>query len=84
MAVESRCSMLRACSASNACSVRDEPSSKRVGVVGLCRMPAKATAGVADVGKIISIPRSVALYGTRCWRAGLGMHHADLGENEQQ
>ena len=63
--------VLRAFFASNACFARDEPSSKRVGGVGLSRKPPKlrswrctqpraanATAGVAVVGKIISIPRA--------------------------
>ena len=70
VAVESRLeALLRVFSASNACFARDQPSSKQVGVVGLSREPpnlrswrcvqpttAKATAGVAVVGKMTSIP----------------------------
>ena len=61
-------SVLRAFFASNACFARDETSSKRVCGVGLSRKPpklrswrciqpraAKATAGVAVVGKMASI-----------------------------
>ena len=67
-------SVLRAFLASNACFMRDEHSSKRVGGVGLSRKPpklrswrctqpraAKATAGVAFVGKIASITRATAV-----------------------
>ena len=77
MAVESRleASVLRAFSASNASFTRDEPSSKRVGGVGLgpkppnlrcswrCTQPraAKATASVAAVGKMSSIARAAAI-----------------------
>ena len=70
MALENR---LAAFFASNACFTRDEPSSKRVDVVGLSRKPpklrswrctqpraAKATAGVAVVGKMTSITRATA------------------------
>ena len=39
--------VLRALSASNACFARDEPSSKRVGVVGLSRKPPKMYTFVA-------------------------------------
>ena len=66
-------SVLRAFLASNACFARDEPSSKRVGGVGLSRKPpklrswrctqpraTKATAGVAVVGKMASITRATA------------------------
>ena len=66
-------SVLRAFFASDACFVRDEPSSKRVGGVELSRKPpelrswrrtqpraAKATAGVAVVGKMASITRATA------------------------
>ena len=58
----------------NACFARDEPSSKRVGGVGLRRKPpklcpwrctqpraAKATAGVAVVSKMASITRATAV-----------------------
>ena len=70
MAVEN---VLRAFFASNACFTRDEPSSKRVGGVRLSRKPpklrswstqpraAKATAGVAVVGKMASITRPTAV-----------------------
>ena len=64
-------SVLRAFFASNACFTRDEPSSKRVGGIGLSRKPpklrswgctqpraAKATAGAAVVGKVASITRA--------------------------
>ena len=70
-------SVLRAFYARNACFARDEPSSKRVGRVGgvglgrkppklrswRCTRPraAKATAGVAVVGKMASIPRATAI-----------------------
>ena len=67
-------SVLRAFSASNACFAHDELSSERVGGVGLSRKPpklrswrctqpraAKATAGVAVVGKMTSIPRAAAI-----------------------
>ena len=67
-------SVLRAFFASNACFTRDEPSSKRVGGVGLSRKPPKlrlwrctrpraaiATAGVAVVGKMASITRAIAV-----------------------
>ena len=67
-------SVLRAIFASNACFTRDEPSSKRVGGVGLSRKPprvrswrctqpraTKATAGVAVVGKMASITRATAV-----------------------
>ena len=67
-------SVLRAFLASNACFTRDEPSSKRVGGVGLsrklpklhswrCTQPraAKATAGVAVVGKMAPITRATAV-----------------------
>ena len=67
-------SVIRALLASNACFTRDQPSSKRVGGVGLSRKPpklrswrctqpraAKATAGVAVVGKIASITRATAV-----------------------
>ena len=67
-------SVLRAFLASNACFTRDEPSSKRVGGVGLSLMPpklrswrctqpraAKATAGIAVVGKMASITRATAV-----------------------
>ena len=69
----------------------DEPSSQRVGGFGLSRMPprllswsctqpgaAKATAGAAVVGSMGSIPRALPSCDTRCWRAELGMRHADL------
>ena len=58
----------------NAFFARDEPSSKRVGGVGLSRKPprlrswrctqpraAKATAGVPVVGNMTSIPRAAAI-----------------------
>ena len=78
MAVENRLAALsavrRAFFASDACFARDEPSSKRVGGVGLSRKPpklrlwrcaqpraAKATAGVAVVGKMASIPRAAVV-----------------------
>ena len=67
-------SVLRAFFASNACFTRDEPSSKRVGGFGLSRKPsrlrswrctqpraAKATAGIAVVGKMASITRAAAV-----------------------
>ena len=67
-------SVLRAFFASNACFARDESSSKRDGSVGLSRKPpklrlcrctqpkaAKATAGVAVIGKIASIARATAV-----------------------
>ena len=67
-------SVHRAFFASNACFTRDKPSSKRVGGVGLSRKPprlpswrftqsraAKATAGVAVVGKMTSITRASAV-----------------------
>ena len=67
-------SVLGASFASNACFARDEPSSKRVGGVGLsgkppklypwrCTQPraAKATAGVAVVGEMESITRATAV-----------------------
>ena len=66
-------SVLRAFFASNACFARDEPSSRRVGGVGLSRKPpklrlwrctqpraAKATAVVAVVGKMASMTRATA------------------------
>ena len=84
-------SVLRAFSASSACFARNEPSSKRVGGVWLSRKPpklrswrctqpraAKATAGVAVVGQMASIPALLPSYDTRCWRAKLGMRHADF------
>ena len=75
MAVENLgCSVLRAFFASNACFTRDEPSSKRIGGVGLSRKPpklrswrctqpraAKAAAGVAVVGKMALITRATAV-----------------------
>ena len=91
MAVESRLVELRTFSASNACFARDEPLSNRVGGVGRSRKPpklrswrctqpraAKATARVAVVGKMTSIPALLPSYDTRCWRAELRMRHADL------
>ena len=44
-----------------------------------CTQPraAKATAGVAVVRKMASIPRAAASSDTRCWRAELGIRHAD-------
>ena len=67
-------SVLRAFFASNACYARDQPSSKRVGGVGLGRQPprlrswrcaqpraAKTTAGVVVVGKMASITRATAV-----------------------
>ena len=67
-------SVLRAFSASSACSARDEPSSKRVGGVGFSRKPpklrswrctwpraAKAPEGVTVVGKTTTIPRAAAI-----------------------
>ena len=67
-------SLLRAFFASNACLARDEPSSKRIGGLGLRRKPAKlrswrctqpraakATAGVAVVGNMTSITRAAAV-----------------------
>ena len=67
-------SVLRAFFASNACFTRDEPSSKRVVGDGLSRKPlklrlgrcaqpraAKATPGVAVVGKMASITRATAV-----------------------
>ena len=67
-------SVLRAFFVSNACFTLDEPSSKRVGGVGLSRKPprlrswrctqpraAKATAGVAVVGEMASITRATAV-----------------------
>ena len=67
-------SVLRAFLTSNACFTRDEPSSKRVGGVRLSRKPtklrswrctqpraAKATPGVAVVGKMASITRATAV-----------------------
>ena len=79
MAVENRSAALpaviRAFFASNACFGRDEPSSKRVGGVGLSRKPpmlrswrctqpraAKATAGAAVVGKMASITRACVIH----------------------
>ena len=79
MAVENRSAALpaviRAFFASNACFARDEPSSKRVGGVGLslkppmlrswsCTQPraAKATAGVAVAGKMASITRACVIH----------------------
>ena len=66
--------VLRAFSASNAGFARDEPLSKQVSGVGLSRKPpklrswrctqpraAKATAGVAVVGKMASIPCAAAV-----------------------
>ena len=77
MAVENRLAalsaVLRAFFASNACFTRDEPSSKRVGGVGLSQKPTqcswrythpradKATAGVAFVGRMASITRAIAV-----------------------
>ena len=78
MAVENRLAalsaVLRAFFASNACFACDEPSSKRVGGVGLSRKPSKlcpwcctqpragkATAGVAVVGKMASIMPTTAV-----------------------
>ena len=78
MAVENRLTalsaVLRAFFASNACFARDDPSSKRIGGVGLSRKPpklrpwrctqpraAKATAGLAVVGKMTSISRTAAV-----------------------
>ena len=78
MTVENRLAalsaVLRAIFASNACFARDEPSTKRVGGVGISRKPpklrswlctqpraAKAIAGVAVVGKIASITRAAAV-----------------------
>ena len=78
MAVENRLAalsaVLRAFFASNACFARDEPSSKRVGGVGLSRKPpklrswrctqpraAKATQGVAVVGKMALTTRATAV-----------------------
>ena len=65
-------SVLRAFSTSNACP--DEPSSKRIGGVGLRRKPpklrpwrctqpraAKATAGIAVVGEMASLTRATAV-----------------------
>ena len=97
MAVENRLAalsaVLRAFFASNACSARDELSSKRVGGVGLSRKPPKlrpwrcaqprapkATAGVTVVGKMASITQRALLLScdTRCWRPELGVRHADL------
>ena len=67
-------SVPRAFFASKACVACDEPSSKRVGGIGLSRKPpklrswrctqpraAKATAGVAVVGKMASITRAAAV-----------------------
>ena len=67
-------SVLHAFLASHASFTRDEPLSKRVGGVGLSRKPiklrswrrtqpraAKATAGVAVVGKMTSITRATAV-----------------------
>ena len=67
-------SVLHAFFASNACFARDEASSNRVGGVGLslkppklrswrCTQPraAKATAGVAVVGKMASITHAAAV-----------------------
>ena len=63
----------------------DELSSQRVDDFGLSRKPlctrpraAKATGGAAVVGSMGSIPRAAASCDTRCWRAELGMRHADL------
>ena len=69
-------SAVHAFSASNACFTHGEPSSKRVDGVGLdpklrklrwpwrCIQPitAKATASVAVVGKMSSIPRAAAIF----------------------
>ena len=67
-------SVLGTFSASNACFARDEPSSKRVSVVGFSRKPstlrswrctqpkaARATAGVAVVGNMALIPHAAAI-----------------------
>ena len=67
-------SVVRAFFARTACFARDEPSSKRVGGVGLSRKPpklrswrctqpraAKGTAGVAVNGKTASITRATAV-----------------------
>ena len=84
-------SVLRAFFVNNACFARNEPSSKRVGGVGLsgkppklrswrCTQPraAKARAGVAVVGKTASITRAAAVVcDTHCWRAELGVRLAD-------
>ena len=69
----------------------DEPSSERVGGFGLSRKPptlrswcctqprpAKATACAAVVGSMGSIACAAASCDTHCWRAELGMRHADL------
>ena len=95
MAVENRLEALSAVLREFFASIaRDEPSSKRVGGVGLSRKPpklrswrctqpraAKATAGVAVVGEMASKTRATSLLlscDTRCWRAELGVRHADL------
>ena len=91
MEVENRSEALWpvAFSASNACFARDEP--KPVGGVELSRKPpklrswrcmqpraAKATSGVAVVGKMTSIPRALLpSCDIRCWRTELEMRHAD-------
>ena len=73
-------SVLQAFFASNACLARDEPSSRRVGGVGLSRKPqtqrskrcaqpraAKArAAGVAAVGEMASITRATAVFAVSC------------------
>ena len=75
--------------------MRDKPSSKRVGGVGLGTKAARATLFVAlhsaesreSYNKrsccwenVIDTARCchLASYDTRCWRAWLGMCHADL------
>ena len=93
MAVENRLEALSAVLREFFASIaRDEPSSKRVGGVGLHRKPpklrpwrctqpraAKVTPGVAVVGEMASIMRAILLScDTRCWRAELGVRHADL------
>ena len=93
----SRSSVLRAFSARNACFALDEPLSQRVGGFGLSRKPPKlrpwsciqpraAEATAAGVAVVAKWDRYRALLpscdDTRCWRAELGMRHADLRREE--
>ena len=91
MAVESRLEalVLRAFSSSNACFARDEPSSKRVGGVGLSRQsyvrgvalsrePPKLQQAQPLLAKCHRYCALSPSYDTRCWRAELGMRHAGL------
>ena len=71
-------SVLRTFFASNACLARDEPSSKRVGGIGLSRKPPKLKQAQPLLAKWHRRRALLPSCDTRCWQSEQGVRHADL------